>query len=86
MTRDPTRLWILSDLPQDCPENAWDPAAHAPAGGFDVAVIAGDVHMPLMRALDWLGERLPRSEIPAATEAASTGAATPSAQSTAAGT
>ncbi|WP_019904789.1 metallophosphoesterase [Methylobacterium sp. 77] len=59
MTHDPTRLWIFSDLHQDCPENAWDPAAHAPAGGFDVAVIAGDVHMPLLRALDWLGERLP---------------------------
>ena len=59
MTRAPSRLWIFSDLHQDCPENAWDPAAHAPAGGFDVAVVAGDVHMPLVRALDWLGERLP---------------------------
>lgn len=54
-----TRLWIFSDLHQDWPENAWDPAAHAPAGGFDVAVVSGDVHMPLLRALDWLAERLP---------------------------
>ena len=54
-----TRLWIFSDLHQDWPDNAWDPAGHAPAGGFDVAVVAGDVHMPLVRALDWLGDRLP---------------------------
>lgn len=54
-----TRLWIFSDLHQDWPDNAWDPAGHAPAGGFDVAVVAGDVHMPLVRALDWLAERLP---------------------------
>ncbi|MCJ2046366.1 metallophosphoesterase [Methylobacterium sp. J-078] len=53
------RLWVFSDLHQDCPENAWDPAAHAPAGGFNVVVVAGDVHMPLTRALEWLGERLP---------------------------
>ena len=63
MTRDPTRLWIFSDLHQECSENAWDPAAHAPAGGFDVAVIAGEVHMPLLRALDWLGERLPGTTV-----------------------
>ena len=55
----PRRLWCFSDLHQEWPENAWDPAAHAPAGGFDVAVVAGDVHMPLTRALAWLGERLP---------------------------
>ena len=54
-----SRLWIFSDLHQDWPENAWDPAGHAPAGGFDTAVVAGDVHMPLLRALDWLAERLP---------------------------
>jgi 3',5'-cyclic AMP phosphodiesterase CpdA len=53
-----TRLWVFSDLHQDRPGNAWDPAAHAPAGGFDVAVVAGDVHMPLVRALDWLGDRM----------------------------
>ncbi|MCJ2052830.1 metallophosphoesterase [Methylobacterium sp. J-070] len=53
------RLWVLSDLHQDWPENAWDPADHMPAGGFDVAVVAGDVHMPLVRALDWLAERMP---------------------------
>lgn len=54
-----TRLWIFSDLHQDWPENAWDPSGHAPAGSFDVAIVAGDVHMPLVRALDWLAERLP---------------------------
>ncbi len=53
------RLWIFSDLHQKWGENAWDPAAHAPAGGLDVAVVAGDVHMPLTGALAWLGERLP---------------------------
>ncbi len=53
------RLWIFSDLHQEWGENAWDPAAHAPADGFDVAVVAGDVHMPLTHALAWLGERLP---------------------------
>ncbi len=52
------RLWIFSDVHQHWPENAWDPAGHAPAGGFDAAVVAGDVHMPLVRALDWLAERL----------------------------
>ncbi|MGC5779954.1 metallophosphoesterase [Methylobacterium sp. NFXW15] len=56
---EPLRLWAFSDLHQEHAENAWDPAAPAPAGGFDVAVIAGDVHMPLTRALDWLGERMP---------------------------
>jgi predicted phosphohydrolase len=54
-----SRLWIFSDLHQDWADNAWDPAAHAPAGGFDIAVVAGDVHMPLTKALDWLGDRLP---------------------------
>jgi predicted phosphodiesterase len=53
------RLWCWSDIHAEWPENAWDPAAHAPGGGFDVAVVAGDVHMPLTRALDWLAERLP---------------------------
>lgn len=36
-----------------------DPAAHAPPDGFDVAVVAGDVHMSLVRALGWLADRLP---------------------------
>ena len=54
-----SRLWIFSDLHQDWADNAWDPAPHAPAGGFDIAVIAGDVHMPLTKALDWIGSRLP---------------------------
>ena len=59
MTAPIQRLWIFSDLHQEWSENAWDPGAHAPAGGFDVAVVAGDVHMPLTRSLDWLTERLP---------------------------
>ena len=46
MTWSPARrLWAFSDLHQEWPENAWDPATHAPPGGFDVAVVAGDVHM-----------------------------------------
>lgn len=60
MTWSPARrFWAFSDLHQEWPENAWDPAAHAPPGGFDVAVVAGDVHMPLTRSLVWLAERLP---------------------------
>ncbi|MGU3557961.1 metallophosphoesterase [Methylobacterium radiotolerans] len=59
----PMRLWAFSDLHQEHDENAWDPAAHEPGGGFDVAVVAGDVHMPLTRALDWLSERLPGSQV-----------------------
>jgi Icc-related predicted phosphoesterase len=54
-----SRLWIFSDLHQDWASNAWDPSAHVPAGGFDVAVDAGDVHSPLPKALDWLADRLP---------------------------
>ena len=53
------RLWVFSDLHQEWPENAWDPAVHTPTNGFDVAVVAGDVHMPLTWSLDWLTERLP---------------------------
>lgn len=52
------RLWIFSDLHQEWPDQPWDPAAHAPASGFDVAVVAGDVHTPLTAALDWLATRL----------------------------
>lgn len=59
MTARQTRLWVWSDIHAEVPDNAWDPAAYAPAGGFDVAVVAGDVHMPLTRALDWLSERMP---------------------------
>lgn len=59
MTGRPQRLWVFSDLHQEWPDNTWDPAAHAPPGGFDAAVVAGDVHTPLTRALDWLAERLP---------------------------
>jgi predicted phosphohydrolase len=53
------RLWIFSDLHQEWPENAWDPAANAPPLGFDVAVVAGDIHTPLTSAIDWLADRLP---------------------------
>ncbi|PWB82914.1 MAG: hypothetical protein C3F11_09450 [Methylocystaceae bacterium] len=52
-----TRLWIFSDLHQEWRENAWDPARHAPAGGFDVVVAAGDLHSPLTAAVDWLADR-----------------------------
>ena len=51
-----SRLWIFSDLHQDWADNAWDPTARAPA--FDVAVVAGDVHSPLTKAIDWLADRL----------------------------
>ncbi|MDE3749583.1 metallophosphoesterase [Methylobacterium radiotolerans] len=59
MTSPRIRAWVFSDLHQEHSQNAWDPAAHAPAGGFDVAVVAGDVHTPLTRSLEWLAERLP---------------------------
>ncbi|UMY17107.1 metallophosphoesterase [Methylobacterium organophilum] len=59
LTSGGRRLWLFSDLHQEWSENVWDPAAHAPTSGFDVAVVAGDVHMPLTRSLDWLAERLP---------------------------
>ena len=51
------RLWIFSDLHQDRAGNAWDPARHAPADGFDVVIVAGDVHSPLTAAIDWLADR-----------------------------
>ncbi len=51
------RLWIFSDLHQDRAGNAWDPARHAPADGFDVVIAAGDVHSPLTAAIDWLADR-----------------------------
>lgn len=41
MTAGQPRLWVWSDVHAEWPENAWDPAAHAPVGGFDVAVVAG---------------------------------------------
>ena len=49
------RLRISSDLPRDWADNARDPTTHAPE--FDIAVIAGDVHSPLTKAIDWLGDR-----------------------------
>jgi 3',5'-cyclic AMP phosphodiesterase CpdA len=51
------QLWIFSDLHQDWADNAWDPPAHVPKGGFDVVVVAGDLHTPLTKGLDWLGDR-----------------------------
>lgn len=51
------RLWTLSDIHQEHPSNAWDPDAHVPAGGFDAVVVAGDVHVPLVRSLKWIGNR-----------------------------
>jgi Icc-related predicted phosphoesterase len=56
-----SRLWIFSDLHQDWADNAWDPTAHAPA--FDVAVVAGDVHSPVTKAIDWLADRLQGTQI-----------------------
>lgn len=58
MTTSQNRIWIWSDIHAEWAENAWDPAAHAPVAGFDVAVVAGDVHTPLTCSLDWLGERM----------------------------
>jgi hypothetical protein len=52
-----SRLWIFSDLHQDCAGNAWDPARHAPADGFDIVITAGDLHSPLTAAIDWLADR-----------------------------
>ncbi len=53
------RLWTFSDLHQEWPENHFDLVAHSPTAGFDVAVVAGDVHTPLTGALGWLASRLP---------------------------
>jgi Icc-related predicted phosphoesterase len=55
------RLWIFSDLHQDWADNAWDPAACAPA--CDVIVVAGDAHSPLTKAIDWLADRLSGAQI-----------------------
>ena len=49
-----------SEKPKTCrPSCRSSIRVHAPAGGFDAAVVAGNVHMPRLRALDWLGDRLP---------------------------
>lgn len=58
------RLWILSDLHQEFtrdpeamrhPATIFDPAAHAP--DFDIAVLAGDIEVPLTRSIEWIAER-----------------------------
>ena len=57
-----TAIWTFSDLHQECPENAFDPQVDAPAHA-DVVVVAGDVHSPLPRAIDWLADRLPGARV-----------------------
>ena len=63
-----TRLWTMSDLHQEFvreptlfrdEHTAFDPAHYVPANGFDVAVIAGDVDVPLTHSLLWIAERFP---------------------------
>ena len=56
-----SRLWIFSDLHQDWADNAWDPIPHAPS--FDIAIVAGDIHSPLTKAIDWLGDRFAGAEV-----------------------
>jgi 3',5'-cyclic AMP phosphodiesterase CpdA len=61
-----TRAWLMSDLHQeflrepgvqDDPHTAFDPADHAPEGGFDVVILAGDIDVPLTKSLAWIGDR-----------------------------
>jgi 3',5'-cyclic AMP phosphodiesterase CpdA len=61
-----TRIWTLSDLHQEFlrdpstapdPHTVFDPAAHAPADGFDVVVLAGDIDVPLTKSLQWIAAR-----------------------------
>lgn len=51
-----TKIWTMSDLHQEWPQNHFDPAAAAP-DSFHVVVVAGDVSSPLTSALLWLNER-----------------------------
>jgi predicted MPP superfamily phosphohydrolase len=55
------RLWNFSDLHQGLASNAWNPSACAP--DFDIAVVAGDVHSPLTKAIDWLADRFAGAEV-----------------------
>lgn len=59
--RRPLRLWVFSDLHQEWSENALKLAP--PQGGFDVAVVAGDVATPLISALWWLRDQIPQGRI-----------------------
>ena len=45
------RLWILSDLHME--QCHWSLPSDM-AGGADIAVLAGDVHTPLTRSIEWL--------------------------------
>ncbi len=51
------RFWVLSDLHQDVPGNAWSPPPNGPGVAFDAVLVAGDVSSPLPHALDWLHDR-----------------------------
>lgn len=55
------KLWIMSDLHQEWPQNAYVPVP--PSDGFDVAVLAGDVHTPLVRSLEWARSVIPEGRI-----------------------
>lgn len=57
------RIWLFSDLHQEHDDQPWDPIPEAPADGFDVLVVPGDVHTPLTRSLQWLHERFPGSRV-----------------------
>jgi len=59
--RHPLRLWVFSDLHQEWSENALKLVP--PTGGFDVAVVAGDVATPLISALWWLRDQIPQGRI-----------------------
>lgn len=60
------KIWLLSDLHQEFMRDpsaaanlhtCFDPAAHVPAEGFDVVVLAGDINVPLTSSLRWISER-----------------------------
>lgn len=60
------KIWLLSDLHQEFMrdpaaaanlQTLFDPAIHAPADGFDVVVLAGDINVPLTSSLRWIADR-----------------------------